>query len=100
EPSICPDPRTDRPGFKSVRSVAYQMFVNQFVNPDGPTPPGLAYYFHDPIENKMVTLDDCQHVTGWLFEAKGPGYGSMLAKNHPSLTAGIDARFIRQATKQ
>jgi hypothetical protein len=35
-----------------------------------------------------------------MVEAKGPGYARMLAKNYPSMVAGIGARFLRQGTKQ
>lgn len=100
EPKLCPDPGPDRPGFKSPRSIAYQIFVNELVNPEMPTPPGLAYYLYDPVERKFVSFDDCSQEFGDMIEAKGPGYGTMLAKNHRSLRAGIDARFLRQATKQ
>jgi hypothetical protein len=100
QPKLCPDPGPDRPGFKSPRSIAYQLFINEFVNPEMPTPPGLAYNLWDPVENKFVSIDDCFQDSGAMAEAKGAGYATMLAKGNAKLTAGIDARLLRQATKQ
>jgi hypothetical protein len=78
QPSLCPVPLPDRPGFKSARSIAYQQYASILVNPEHPMPPGLAAYFSNPDTGQTVAFDDCYHETGDPTEAKGPGIAKMV----------------------
>ena len=100
DPEICPDPTPDRKGWKSERSVLYQNYINTLVNPEAPLAPGLAVRLLNPATGRYVTFDDCYRTIGKMVEAKGPGYGTMLAKNNAKLTAGLDAYLLKQAARQ
>ena len=100
EPQVCPEPTPDRNGWKSLRSIAYQNYINILVNPEAPLEPGLAVRLINPATGRYVTFDDCYRMIGTMVEAKGPGYGDMFRKNNAKLTAGLDAYLLRQAARQ
>ena len=98
EPSLCPDPLPDRPGFKSVRSMLYQQYVSTIVNPEHPILPGLAVYFTNPITGKTVAFDDCYHDVGDPTEAKGPGIARMV--QNEKMARFLSMSFTKQAERQ
>jgi hypothetical protein len=72
QPKLCPNPGPDNPG-EVVRD--YADYVKSIVNPGNPTPRYWGYQLPNPYNfGKLVNYDDCQHSTGTMVEAKGPGY--------------------------
>jgi hypothetical protein len=75
-PKLCPDPGPDKPG-ETGRN--YADYVKEIVNPGNPTPRYWGYQLSNPYDfGNLVFYDDCQHSTGTMVEAKGPGYAEML----------------------
>jgi hypothetical protein len=75
-PKLCPDPGPDKPG-ESGRN--YADYVKEIVNPGNPTPRYWGYQLSNPYDfGNLIFYDDCQHSTGTMIEAKGPGYAEML----------------------
>ena len=71
-PKLCPDPGPDKPG---ELGRDYADYVKSIVNPGNPTPRYWGYQLPNPYNfGKLVNYDDCQHSTGTMVEAKGPGY--------------------------
>jgi hypothetical protein len=71
-PKLCPDPGLDKPG---ELGRDYADYVKSIVNPGFPTPRYWGYQLPNPYNfGKFVNFDDCQHSTGTMVEAKGPGY--------------------------
>jgi hypothetical protein len=71
-PKLCPDPGLDKPG---ELGRDYADYVKSIVNPGNPTPRYWGYQLPNPYNfGKLVNYDDCQHSTGTMVEAKGPGY--------------------------
>jgi NADPH-dependent ferric siderophore reductase len=71
----------------------------QFINPppDGPTPSGFVYYLPNPTQNgALVSFDDCEKVTGILFDFKGLSYARLTN----DLSERMAYEFIEQATRQ
>lgn len=72
-PNLCPKPEPDKYGRGEVRGAKdkdYEDQIKLLVNPDNPTPRGYGYKFWDPVDNKWVYIDDCQHRTGIPVEVK------------------------------
>jgi hypothetical protein len=43
------------------------------------TPTGIGFQLANPqAGGKLIYYDDCQHTTGMMVEAKGPGYAKLL----------------------
>ncbi|HEY1978672.1 MAG TPA: hypothetical protein VGH13_01185 [Xanthobacteraceae bacterium] len=96
QPRLCPAPGTDK--FGSVVGRAYEDFVKQFVNPENPTPSGMGYQLPNPGNNgKLVNFDDCQHVSGALFEIKG-NYAGILA--FPQAQESVEEEFLDESARQ
>jgi hypothetical protein len=78
EPKLCPAPGRDKPS--GAKGRAYEDFVKGFVNPPPyTTPTGIGFQLANPeLGGKPVYYDDCQHATGMMVEAKGPGYAKLL----------------------
>jgi hypothetical protein len=73
-PNLCPTPGKDKPGRAGPpgeRDKDYEDQIKRLVNPDNPTPRGYGYQFFNPITQKWVYVDDCQHRTGGRVEIKG-----------------------------
>jgi len=101
EPKLCPDPGKDRPGSdRSADAVAYQAYISTVVNPDLPTPPGMAVALYSPVRRNYVFFDDCRHADGVMIEAKGPGFLSMLLKKSDMPWQGVESGFLKQANDQ
>jgi hypothetical protein len=97
-PSLCPAPLPDRPGFKSVRSIAYQEYISTLINPEHPIPPGFAVYFTNPDTGKSVAFDDCYHDTGDPTDAKGPGIARMV--QNEKMAGFLSLSYRKQAERQ
>jgi hypothetical protein len=78
EPRACPAPGPDK--VSGAKGRAYEDFVKTFVNPPPyTTPTGIGFQLANPEPGgKLVYYDDCQHATGMMVEAKGPGYAKLL----------------------
>jgi hypothetical protein len=75
-PRLCPYPGPDKPG---ELGRDYADYVKSIVNPGFPTPRYWGYQLPNPYDGgKLVNYDDCQHSTGTMVEAKGPGYVELL----------------------
>jgi hypothetical protein len=81
-PDLCPAAEPDRPGQGSTGEARdYENHVKRVVNPYRPTPNALAYYLRNPdARDGRTSFDDCQHETGVMIEAKGPGFTRILNK--------------------
>jgi hypothetical protein len=77
-PKLCPEMGPDKPG---ERGRDYADYVKRVVNPppDIPTPRYFGFQLPNPYDfGKLVYYDDCEHATGTMVEAKGPGYVPLL----------------------
>jgi hypothetical protein len=77
-PKLCPEMGPDKPG---ERGRNYADYVKRVVNPPPniPTPRYFGFQLPNPYDfGKLVYYDDCEHATGTMVEAKGPGYASLL----------------------
>jgi hypothetical protein len=99
EPNYCPAPTPDTPHGSSERALAYEDMVKKHFNPDNPTPRGLAVNMPNPEGGKPVHYDDCEHATGALIEAKGPGYAYKLAYGGERATGILD-QWTGQSRRQ
>jgi len=52
--------------------------VKSVVNPVDTTPRYWGFQLLNPETGKFVYYDDCQHTTGMMVDAKGPGYARLL----------------------
>jgi len=98
DPKLCPNPLPDVPGQKSDRAIAYEEHIATIVNPENPTPSGLAYFLIDPETGNPVSFDDCFHNSGDVVEDKGPGLAHL--SDNPITRTGRDIRLLKQAYKQ
>jgi len=98
EPNYCPAPTPDNPG--SVRGRNYEDFVKRYVNPDRPTPRGLAIALMNPVTGKEVKYDDCQHETGIMIDAKGPEYDWLLSQQLSNPNWKPRVKLLKQALEQ
>jgi hypothetical protein len=78
EPKLCPAPGPDK--VSGAKGRAYEDFVKGFVNPPPyTTPTGIGFQLPNlELGGTLVYYDDCQHATGMMVEAKGPGYAKLL----------------------
>jgi len=103
EPRACPAPEKDRPGAdRSSRAQDYEDRVKQRVNPENPTPRGFAVKL--PLataKTGAVFFDDCQHTTGDMIDAKGPGFWRVIeqAKRY-KFEASFDNDLLTRALNQ
>jgi hypothetical protein len=98
EPKLCPMPGPDKRG-GSERAKDYEDYVKSIVNPENPTPRGWGFQLPNPTAcGALVFFDDCQHLTGMMVEAKGPGYANLLTFDEAKNSLG--KKFLDQATRQ
>jgi hypothetical protein len=96
EPKLCPMPGPDKFGGKE-RAKDYEDYVKSIVNPENPTPRGWGFQLPNPAASgALVFFDDCQHSTGKMVEAKGPGYAKLLTFAQESLTEDFTDQAMRQ----
>ncbi|HVJ52168.1 MAG TPA: hypothetical protein VM689_06890 [Aliidongia sp.] len=104
EPKLCPDPGPDQGGRKTELSNAYENYISSIVNPENPlvrtirNP--LSVRMFNPVEQKMVNFDDCQHRTGILVEAKGPAFAKLMQDIEKFPGLGVVKKFHTQVTNQ
>jgi hypothetical protein len=98
DPSLCPVPLPDRPGFKSAASMLYQQYISSIVNPEHPMPLGLAPYYINPVTGKAVALDDCYQTDGTPVDAKGPGIARMV--QNVKMAGFLTVSYRKQADRQ
>ncbi len=91
-PDLCPAAKPDRPGQGLTGEARdYENRVYRVVNPYRPTPNALAYYLYNPdAKGGAVSFDDCQHETGIMIEAKGPGVLGILKEAEARLAKDRD----------
>jgi hypothetical protein len=99
---LCPKEQPDRPGRSAGRGGEkdkdYEDQMKALVNPPGDrTPRNFGYAFPNPENGHFIIFDDCQHKTGFLFDAKGD-YDWFL-KNQ-NLTKKLGDGFLKQADNQ
>jgi hypothetical protein len=109
-PDLCPAQEPDRPGQGDTGEARdYENRVKRVVNPYRPTPNALAYYLKNPeSRDGRVSFDDCQHETGIMVEAKGPGFSRILKEAQASearekskfMINNINKGLIRQGVLQ
>jgi hypothetical protein len=98
EPKLCPMPGPDKFG-GSERAKDYEDYVKSIVNPENPTPRGWGFQLPNPAASgALVFFDDCQHLTGTMVEAKGPGYANLLTFDQGKKSVTDD--FTEQAERQ
>ena len=97
EPQLCPAPVPDK--YLGERGKVYENQMKALFNPGHPTPSGMAYYFRNPNNGSLYSIDDCQHQTGILAEYKGPGFEPHMIKNDIPWQ-GMLAKFLKQSLSQ
>ena len=96
--NFCPKPEPDK---FHLKGLDFEDHMKRLINPENPTPRGFGIQRPNPFDNgKEVNFDDCQHRTGILFDYKGPGYATMLAKGVVGLTLGVLGKLHEAATRQ
>lgn len=98
-PQPCPNPGPDKPsrtGKQGEEDKDYEDFNKARINTP-PTPRGIGYALPNPVDDKPVTFDDCQHATGTLFEFKA-NYVGLLS--FPAGRDGMSIDWSYQATRQ
>jgi hypothetical protein len=101
KPNLCPAQAPDKPGqSEKYDQKHFEDYVKRFINPDNPTPRGIAYYMRNPSANgDLVSYDDCQHDTGAFVEVKGPRFGAFV-KNDEMRFEGIKGDWLDQSLRQ
>lgn len=97
-PKLCPEMGPDKPG---ERGRDYADYVKRVVNPppDIPTPRYWGYQLPNPYDfGKLVYYDDCQHATGMMVEAKGPGYAGHL--RYEILKDSVSQEWLAESGRQ
>ena len=95
EPRLCPTPGLDKPG-ESGRN--YADYVKSIVNPADTTPRYWGFQLANPGTGALVYYDDCQHTTGMMVEAKGPGYAGLLSFGKVKDFVAVE--FLDQSARQ
>jgi hypothetical protein len=103
KPRLCPAPTPDNYG-QGMDSIArkYEDQVKRVVNPDEPTPSGLAVALRNFMDGgKIVKFDDCEHRTGMMVEAKGPTFTDVwLRSKRSNFGDDIDDELLDQGRRQ
>jgi hypothetical protein len=102
-PDLCPKETPDRPGRKGAKGAkdkAYEDQMKLWVNPGNPTPTGFGYAMVNLKTKQRIIFDDCQHRTGFLFDAKGTTYAEMLASHSDGLANGVARNLLTEARNQ
>lgn len=99
KPKLCPDPGPDKPGRKTEKDIAYEMYVGTLVN-GGPLGYGLAVRLMNPVTGKYVYFDNCRLTTGDMVDAKGTGYLKMFREKGPMPWLGVEADMLDQSKRQ
>jgi hypothetical protein len=100
---MCPKETKDRPGrpgAKGDKDKDYEDQMKLWVNPGTPTLRGFGYAFVNPLTAQRIVLDDCQHSTGFLFDAKGTTYAKMLEDKSDGLRKGVAENLLIEARNQ
>lgn len=96
EPRLCPLPGLDKPG---ERGRDYEDYVKSIVNPVGTTPRYWGFQLANLLRGgKLVHFDDCQHSTGMMVDAKGPGYARLIS--FPPVKKSVTAQFLEQSLRE
>jgi hypothetical protein len=96
EPRLCPLPGLDKPG-ESGRD--YEDYVKSIVNPVNTTPRYWGFQLPNPTQGgKFVYFDDCQHATGMMVDAKGPGYARLIT--FPPVKKSVAGKFLDQSLRE
>jgi hypothetical protein len=95
EPRLCPMPGLDKPG-ESGRD--YEDYVKSIVNPVDTTPRYWGFQLLDPTSGAFVYYDDCEHTTGTMVDAKGPGYANLLT--YDKVKASVAEKFLDESARQ
>jgi hypothetical protein len=74
--------------------------VKSIVNPyPRTTPPGIGFQLPNPEQSgKLVYYDDCQHETGMMVDAKGPGYAGLLS--FPQTMQSVVYEWVEESGRQ
>jgi hypothetical protein len=95
EPRLCPMPGLDKPG---ERGRDYEDYVKSIVNPENPTPRYWGFQLVNPTTGQLVYYDDCQHTTGMMVDAKGPGYVKLLS--FPPTMGSVIQEWVAEGGRQ
>jgi hypothetical protein len=96
EPRLCPSPGLDKPG---ERGRDYEDYVKSIVNPVNTTPRYWGFQLANLTQGgKFVYFDDCQHATGMMVDAKGPGYARLI--RFPPVKKSVTDKFLDQSLRE
>ncbi len=95
EPKLCPMPGLDKPG---ERGRDYEDYVKSVVNPVDTTPRYWGFQLLDPTSGTFVHYDDCEHTTGTMIDAKGPGYANLLT--YDKVSASVAQKLLDESARQ
>jgi hypothetical protein len=92
---LCPMPGLDKPG-ETGRD--YEDYVKSIVNPVDTTPRYWGFQLLNPTRGAFVYYDDCEHTTGTMVDAKGPGYANLLT--YDKVYASVAAKLLDESARQ
>jgi hypothetical protein len=95
EPKLCPMPGLDKPG---ELGRDYEDYVKSIVNPVDATPRYWGFQLLNPTSGAIVYYDDCEHTTGTMVDAKGPGYAYLLT--YDGVNASVEGKLLKESARQ
>ncbi len=95
EPRLCPMPGLDKPG---ELGRDYEDYVKSIVNPVDTTPRYWGFQLLNPASGAFVYYDDCEHTTGTMVDAKGPGYANLLT--YDKVNASVAEKLLDESARQ
>jgi hypothetical protein len=95
EPRLCPMPGLDKPG---ERGRDYADYVKSIVNPIDTTPRYWGFQLLNPTTGAFVYYDDCEHTTGTMVDAKGPGYAYLLT--YDGVNTSVVGKLLKGSARQ
>lgn len=95
EPKLCPLPGLDKPG-EGGRD--YEDHIKSIVNPVDTTPRYWGFQLINPVSGTIVYYDDCQHTTGTMIDAKGPGYAKLLT--YGTVSSLVAEKLLDESARQ
>jgi len=80
------------------RGRDYEDHVKSIVNPVDTTPRYWGFQLLNPTSGTFVYYDDCEHTTGTMVDAKGPGYADLLT--YDKVKGSVAEKLLDESARQ